>query len=585
MKRYIITLVLLASLAALFAEVIAPGLVEEGLWDYLVDNYKTSATLGYDDARDVLYGEIDSQPDNQLSCIYTNFTITLDPNLDPSTNAFNQGINCEHTWPQSYGADQEPQRSDMHHLYPCKDNVNSSRSNAPFGEIPDNETDIWYRYAEVLTTIPTSNIDEYSEKDNYSDDKWEPREVSKGNIARSMFYFYAMYYDDIDDTFINDQMSDLYSWHLEDPADEDEIARTWAIASYQENKPNPFIIDDTLIERIWYYQGGQPEITLIAPNGGEIWFIGNQYEISWSSLAYYETVTLEILLAGQELNIAEDEANDGSYLWTISENIPVSDQFRVRVGTPDGTVTDESDADFSIINQNSGEDFVLISEYVEGSLYHKALEIFNGSPETLDLAGWTLRKQTNGGGDFGNELVLSGTVAPWDVYVIVYENNGINDLSDEDFVDMETSSFCLTFNGNDAVALFNNGVMVDLVGIPDSSDDWGKNMTLVRNSNIAYASTAYDTTAWTQYPENTFSYLGYHDFDQIVNYGDVDGNGEVEAYDASLVLQYIVVLISGWDIEQITVANVDGNEIIDAYDASLILRYVNNVINIFPVQQ
>ncbi|MDP8322084.1 MAG: hypothetical protein RAO94_07025, partial [Candidatus Stygibacter australis] len=104
MKRYIVTLVLLSSLAVLFAEVIAPGLVEEGLWDYLVDNYKTTTTLGYDDARDVLYGEIDSQPDNQLSCIYTNFTITLDPDLDPSTNAFNQGINCEHTWPQSYGA-------------------------------------------------------------------------------------------------------------------------------------------------------------------------------------------------------------------------------------------------------------------------------------------------------------------------------------------------------------------------------------------------------------------------------------------------------------------------------------------------
>ncbi|MDP8321039.1 MAG: endonuclease, partial [Candidatus Stygibacter australis] len=535
--------------------------------------------------RDVLYGEIDSQPDNQLSCIYTNFTITLDPDLDPSTNAFNQGINCEHTWPQSYGADQEPQRSDMHHLYPCKDNVNSSRSNAPYAEIPDNETDIWYRYAEVLTTIPTSNIDEYSEKDNYGEDQWEPREASKGNIARSMFYFYTMYYDDIDDTFINDQMNDLYSWHLEDPADDDEIARTWAISAYQENKPNPFVIDDTLIERIWYYQGGQAEITLIAPNGSEIWFIGNQYEISWSSLAYYESVTLEIVLAGQELTIAEDEANDGSYLWTISENIPVGEQYRIRVGTPDGTVTDESDADFSIMNQNSGEDFVLISEYVEGSYYHKALEIFNGSPEILDLAGWTLRKQTNGGGDFGNELVLSGTVAPWDVYVIIYENNGINDLTGEDFVDMETSSFSMTFNGNDAVALFNNGVMVDLVGIPDSSEDWGKNMTLVRNSNIAYASTAFDTTAWTQYPEDTFSYLGYHDFEQPINYGDVDGNGEVEAYDASLVLQYIVVLISGWDIEQITVANVDGNEIIDAYDASLILRYVNNVINIFPVQQ
>ena len=31
-------------------------------------------------------------------------------------------------------------KSDLHHLYPAKDNVNSSRSNKPFGEIDDNIT-------------------------------------------------------------------------------------------------------------------------------------------------------------------------------------------------------------------------------------------------------------------------------------------------------------------------------------------------------------------------------------------------------------------------------------------------------------
>ena len=51
--------------------------------------------------------------------------------------AVNQGINCEHTWPQSMGANQEPQKSDLHHLYPCKSNVNSSRGNHPYSEIID----------------------------------------------------------------------------------------------------------------------------------------------------------------------------------------------------------------------------------------------------------------------------------------------------------------------------------------------------------------------------------------------------------------------------------------------------------------
>ena len=71
------------------------------LLSYVVDNYKTSTTLGYGSARDVLYGTIDLQENNQLSCVYSGFTITLDVTQDPSTNAYNQGINCEHTWPQS----------------------------------------------------------------------------------------------------------------------------------------------------------------------------------------------------------------------------------------------------------------------------------------------------------------------------------------------------------------------------------------------------------------------------------------------------------------------------------------------------
>jgi hypothetical protein len=44
----------------------------------------------------------------------------------------------------------------------------------------------------------------------------------------------------------------LYNWHKEDPANEKELERTYAIASYQNNIPNPFIIDSTLIKRIWF---------------------------------------------------------------------------------------------------------------------------------------------------------------------------------------------------------------------------------------------------------------------------------------------------------------------------------------------
>ena len=51
----------------------------------------------------------------------------------------------------------------------------------------------------------------------------------------------------------NSQKETLYEWHNSDPATNEEISRTWSIATYQDNIPNPFIIDNTLIFRAYFY--------------------------------------------------------------------------------------------------------------------------------------------------------------------------------------------------------------------------------------------------------------------------------------------------------------------------------------------
>jgi len=244
-------------------ETIGDGLSGQPLLEYVVTNYKTSTTLGYTDARDVLYGTIDLKEDDQLSCVYTGYTITLDTTQDPSTNAYEQGINCEHTWPQSMGASEEPQKSDMHHLFPCKSNVNSSRGNDPYAEIDDQDTDTWYRNDYSQETIPTEYIEEYAEKWNGVDEWFEPREDHKGDASRAMFYFYAMYNDVADTIFWNLQRDDLLDWHYYDLVDEWELNRTWEIASYQENKPNPFVLDSSLARRIWYMDDGGTDTSSI----------------------------------------------------------------------------------------------------------------------------------------------------------------------------------------------------------------------------------------------------------------------------------------------------------------------------------
>ena len=74
-------------------------------------------------------------------------------------------------------------------------------------------------------------------------------------------------------------------------------------------------------------------------------------------------------------------------------------------------------------------------------------------------------------------------------------------------------------------------------------------------------------------------------------FGDVDGNGNIQAYDAALTLQYSVGLDPlpdsdplPWEDWRIAVANVDGQDGILAYDASLILQYTVGLINSFPFQ-
>ncbi len=234
-----------------------PEFFGDPLKQLIINNYKTSSTLGYNNARDVMYSEIDIKEENQLSGVYSGYTITLDLTQDPSTNAYEQGINCEHSWPQSLGSGSEPMKSDMHHLFPTKSNVNSSRGNDPFAECDDASTDKWYRNDYYIQSVPTEFINEYAEKynpPNQNDERFEPREEQKGNTARAMAYFYTMYSDVAENSFWEIQKETLLNWNLLDPPDARELSRTWAIASYQQNKPNPFVIDATLLKRVYFWE-------------------------------------------------------------------------------------------------------------------------------------------------------------------------------------------------------------------------------------------------------------------------------------------------------------------------------------------
>lgn len=227
-----------------------PNLDGEELLSAIRENYTPSNTLGYTNARDTLFRNI-LATNNQLKCLYTDWTITLDPNLDPSDNAYSQKVNTEHIYPQSKGAKVEPMRSNMYNLYPVRENVNTDRSNDPFGDIDDNQTQWWYYQDIKQSSKPTTDIDLYSEKANGI---FEPRENKKGDVARSVMYFYTIYTQEcnnLDPNYFISMASDLCKWHYQDAVDMEEWNKNVLIAAYQEQKSNPFILDCTIPERTY----------------------------------------------------------------------------------------------------------------------------------------------------------------------------------------------------------------------------------------------------------------------------------------------------------------------------------------------
>ena len=246
MRRTIVlcSFVLLFTLPTATAQSICPDDTGSALRQCVRGAYSPSP-IGYGPARDVLYGSIDAEG-NQLSGIYSGFTITLTAGDDPSSDAFDKGINAEHVVPQSAGMGSEPARGDMHNLRPTRVEVNSARGSLPFDESPDAETDDWYVQDQEQSSIPTTNIDAYSERDVNT--RFEPRESVKGDIARAVFYTATLWESRMNRSFISSQLPTLLQWHAEDPVTSAEIDRSAAIADEQGNE-NPFVLDETLAER------------------------------------------------------------------------------------------------------------------------------------------------------------------------------------------------------------------------------------------------------------------------------------------------------------------------------------------------
>jgi Lamin Tail Domain/Secretion system C-terminal sorting domain len=180
---------------------------------------------------------------------------------------------------------------------------------------------------------------------------------------------------------------------------------------------------------------------------------------------------------------------------------------------------------------------LFISEYVEGTLNNKAIEIYNPTADTIDLTPYTIRRYKDGFGILTEEQNLYGSIAPYDVFIIV--NGNATPPADSA---LQALADCLTvpwgyptpldMDGNDAIVLYNMNTLsfVDVFGHTNDPnmqtvDGWGflggnrywtKDHTLIRKHAVMQGvtvnpSTTFDPSLeWDSLPADVWENLGYH---------------------------------------------------------------------------
>jgi predicted extracellular nuclease len=162
---------------------------------------------------------------------------------------------------------------------------------------------------------------------------------------------------------------------------------------------------------------------------------------------------------------------------------------------------------------------LFISEYVEGSSNNKALEIFNGTAAPITLTNvYDVQMCFNGSSTCTLTIPLTGTVAPDDVFVLAHAQAVAAILGQAD--QTNASGW---FNGNDAVLLRKNGVVIDSIGQVgvDPGTQWGSGLTSTMDNTLrrklsiesgdANPMDAFDPAVeWDGFANDTFNGLGFH---------------------------------------------------------------------------
>lgn len=479
-----------------------------------------------------------------------------------------EGMHIEHSFPKSWwGAYENNAYRDLHHLFPADGSANSSKNNLPLGEIAGTPG-----FDNGYSKIGTNGFGA-----DYADRCFEPADEYKGDFARAYFYVVTAYenlYDYWQSPMVDNNtypvwnewaLELLLKWHLQDPPSEKELARNDSVYAIQGNR-NPYIDFPTLVEYVWGEHSDEPYtfpdetlpflakprrdqsidmgVILTGDSKTEsLEILGNNLDsplsLSWKQGGIFhlsdDQLSPQVVHDGYEVEISCNNPSEGVYRDTLvisgggidrRYSIPVQ-----LIAVPSFINTSATDvaadgATVHWIDYPSATDYrvslwtgdtaagdLIISAYIEGSGYNKAIELYNGTGAPVDLSAYSLRMAVNGGGNFYNDTPVGNIMLPnGGTYLL------LNGQSTDETLRAKASQIIpggetspLNFNGNDAVALCRNGIIIDVVGAADEIAYWGQDKTLYRQTGVTHPAAVYNEHEWVSAPKDDFSQIGLFD--------------------------------------------------------------------------
>ncbi|TDE28714.1 T9SS type A sorting domain-containing protein [Flavobacterium ranwuense] len=415
--------------------------------------------------------------------------------------------NREHIIPQSTFGSAAPMVSDAHFITPTDGKVNGQRSNYPHGTVA----------SPTWTSLNGGKLGA-STTAGYSGTVFEPINEFKGDIARMYFYFatryentvsgysYAMFNGTSNQVFSTAFLNLLITWHNQDPVSVREIDRNNAIYASQNNR-NPYIDHPEYVQSIWNptadSQAPSTPTSLVASAT-----TSNSVSLSWNA----SSDNIGVTGYNVYMNSVLKTTVTGTTTTITGLTASTAYTFSVKAKDTAGNISGASNTVNVTTSATGGgatATDLLFSEYIEGSSNNKALEISNATGAAISLSIYRIKKQTNGAGAWSTGLALTGTLNNGSKFTIV-NSSMASSCYPISSANLSTSATEMTFNGNDAVGLFKNGVLIDIIGtFNGGTANFAADETIRRKATVTSPTTTFNkTTQWDSYTSDTCNNLG-----------------------------------------------------------------------------